>query len=430
MRAVQEDREGNLWIGTDGGGLNRLRDGRITAYTTADGLPSDTIHALLEDGPGLWIATNRGLSRLEQGQIRSWTTRDGLCGGLVRALHLDARGTLWIGTNGGGLCRFRDGRFTSYTRSGGLFDDVVFHILEDARGQMWMSCNRGIFRVALSELEDVAAGRTDRVRSVSYDRSDGMKSRECNGGFQPAGWKARDGRLWFPTIRGAVVVNPERLTTNPLPPGVVIEEAVIDGAPVRSRGLVEQRHGQGELEFHYAGLSLFAPEKVRFRYRLAGFDEHWVEAGGRRVAYYTNIPPGSYVFEVLAANADGVWSETAATFAVRFAPRFYQTSWFVALCAGAVIAAAIGLHRFRVAQLRAREKELVLRVEEAVSRIKVLSGLLPICAWCKKIRDDTGYWNQLETYIRDHSQADFSHGICPDCRDRVDAEFRDSTSEG
>ena len=146
----------------------------------------------------------------------------------MRALNQDSDGALWIGTYDSGLGRFKDGRFTRYTTKDGLFDNGVFQILEDDCGWLWMSCNRGIYRVRKQELNDFADGKIKTITSIAYGKSDGMDNVECNGGRWPAGVKARDGKLWFPTMGGVVVIDPATITTNTQPPPVVIEGVRID----------------------------------------------------------------------------------------------------------------------------------------------------------------------------------------------------------
>jgi hypothetical protein len=203
----------------------------------------------------------------------------------------------------------QDGKFTNYTTNEGLFDDVVFQILDDGHGNLWMSCNKGVFRVNKQELNDFAAGRIKAITSISYGVADGMKSGECNGSSQPAGWKTRDGRLWFPTLKGVAVIDPQNVQINRLLPPVLIEQVLVDGQPLALRQQTACPPGKGQLEFHYTGLSFVAPERVKFKYKLEGFDRDWIDAGTRRVAYYTNIPPGKYQFRVKACNNDGIWNE-------------------------------------------------------------------------------------------------------------------------
>lgn len=224
-----------------------------------------------------------------------------------------------------------------------------------------MSGNRGVFRASRRELNDFVDGRTASVNCISYGVSDGMKSNETNGGGQPAGWKGRDGSLWFPTIEGVVRIDPDGL--NLLPPPVHIEQVLVGKTPADTRRPVEVRPGRGDLEIHYTGLSLAAPEKVRFRYKLEGYDADWVDAGGRRVAYYTNAPPGRYVFRVTAANNDGVWSTEEAAVTVVVVPPFWRTWWFVSCAVAAVACAAFLLYRRRIARV-----ERARRAQEEFSR--------------------------------------------------------------
>ncbi|MCM3878396.1 MAG: hypothetical protein NEA02_18505 [Thermoanaerobaculia bacterium] len=415
IRVLLEDRHGALWIGTSGGGLDRLDQGRVTVYSTADGLAGDTVVDLCEDRDGaLWIGTTTGLSRLRDGTFKTFRETEGLSYA-VRALKADPDGTLWIGTSGGGLLRMREGRVSPVTARQGLYDDVVFAILDDGAGNLWMSCNRGIFRVARQELEEFFAGKRAAVTSAAYGESDGMKSAECNGGFQPSGWRGSDGRLWFATIRGVAVVDPRAIRVNREPPPVAFERVIVDGRDLGAGAGQAFAAGSRSIELDYAGLSFVSSERMRFKYRLEGVDTDWTDAGPRRAAYYTGLPPGRYVFRVIASNSDGVWNQTGATLPFSVQPFFWQTLWFYTLAGGLVLLAAATIFQIRVRSLRLREDELKRRVADEMARVRILSGLLPICAWCKKVRDDAGYWKQIEAYVRDHSEAEFTHGICPDC---------------
>lgn len=360
--AIYEDRKENIWVGTRNG-LNRLRGDSIEIVRTGEGLAHNDVRVIAEDSLGaLWFGTYGGLTRYYQGTFRSFTIEDGLSNNYVRAIYPDSNGTLWIGTYGGGLNRFQDGRFVSYTTANGLFDNGVFHILEDGRGNFWMSSNKGIFRVRKQELEELAAGKRSRVNSIAFGKEDGMLNRECNGGFQPAGWKTTDGRLWFPTIKGLVVIDPEEITTNALPPPVTIERFVADSGTVALRGVPQLPAGTGRLEFHYAGLSYSAPQRVTYRYKLEGFDQDWIEAGNRRTAYYTNLPAGMYTFRVAAANEDGVWNYDGEVAAFEIKPFFYQTRMFYALIIVSVIGLVVGFYFLRVRRLTLLNLELEDRV--------------------------------------------------------------------
>jgi ligand-binding sensor domain-containing protein/signal transduction histidine kinase len=364
-----EDSHGTLWAGTRSGGLNQLENGRFRAYTTADGLGSNDVRYILEArGGGLWLATlGGGLNRFKDGKFTALTKKDGLSSDLVLSVHEDAEGTLWIGTFGAGLNRYKDGKFSAYTARDGLPDDVVFQILDDDRGNLWLSSNHGVIRVSKRELDEFAAGRLRLLTPTTFGLSDGMRSAECNGAHQPAGVKARDGRLWFPTVQGISSVDTNRLPVNTVPPPVVVEEFRVNEREVAVGEPVTLPPGRSRLEFRYTALSLLASEKVQFRYKLEGYDEAWVEAGAQRSASYTNLPPGRYAFRVAASNNDGLWNEEGATQAFTLKPYFYQRRAFYAVY-GLVLALAVAigmrLQRRRVRQLQARERELLQLMRE------------------------------------------------------------------
>jgi ligand-binding sensor domain-containing protein len=415
VRTILRDAEGTTWFGTDGGGLTGWKDGRFVHYTTAEGLPSDRVRTLSRArAGGLWVGTSGGVARMRDGRFETYSDREGLSSNLVRALHEDEAGVLWIGTFGGGLSRLEQGRITSYRQRDGLFSDVVYHIAEDGRGHLWMSCNKGIFRVAKRQLEEFRAGRTKVLRSVGYDESAGMLSRECNSG-SAAGWTTADGHLWFPTLKGLVRVSPQALAEAAVQPAAVIESVVVDDAEVDHHRENSFPPGRQRLELAYTAPAFLHARGLRFRFRLEGFDREWREAGTRRVAFYTNLPPGDYTFRVATISPDGTQTGREASYRFQLRPFFHQTGAFFGLCSLLAILVVGGAYAWRVRHLKTRQKVLAVRVEEALASLKMLRGLLPICAWCRKVRDDHGYWNQLEQYIRDHSEADFSHGICPDC---------------
>ena len=351
-KAIWQGADGALWVGTDAG-LNRLQDGEFKVWHASDGLINERINFITGDSKGaIWVCTNAGVSRFKDGAFTNYTTESGLSNTSVRVIYEDEEGTLWMGTYGGGLNRFKDGRFTHCSTSDGLFEDTVSHILEDPDGNLWMSGNKGISRVSRKELNDFADGRVKSITAISYGVADGMTNRECNGGGQPAGWKTREGQMWFPTVKGPVVVDLGKITRNLLPPLVAIEQALINKTSIDPQSNVEIPPGKGDLEFHYTGLSFNAPEKVRFKYQLEGYDDTWVNAAARRVAYYTNVPPGQYSFRVIACNDEGVWNESGAALTFYLRPRFYQTWWFYVLAVLSLVGVMALVYNGRVRKLR------------------------------------------------------------------------------
>ena len=270
----------------------------------------------------------------------------------VRALHEDEDGTLWIGTYDNGLRRLRNGQVTPYKMEHGLFNDEVFRLLEDAHDNFWISSNKGIYRVSKSQLNDFADGRITAIRSVSFGVRDGMRNVECNGGRSPAGIKTRDGKLWFPTQDGVAIVDPDAIPANLVPPPVAIEHAAVNQQIIPIATRLELRPGQENLEIAYTGFNFTKPDQLKFKYKLEGWDNDWIDAGTRRSAYYSRLHPGQYHFRVKAVNSDGVWSETTADLPINVIPPFYRTWWFYALLTLALSSFVYSLYWYRIRQLR------------------------------------------------------------------------------
>ena len=370
VQTISETHEGAMWFGTDGGGLIRFEKGQYVQYGTKDGLANNYVHVAMSDREGgLWIGTDQGASYFRGGKFTNYGSQRGP-NFSVYCLYEDSDGTIWMGTEGGGLGRLKNGKLTVVTTKQGLFDDLAWQILEDDNGNLWMSSNKGVSRFSKKELNDLADGHIRKVTSITYGVIDGMKTRECNGMVRPAGWKSRDGKLWFSTVEGIAMVDPNNLPLNNKVPPVHVEEIVAGQRVIERPVSLRIPVGNGKLEFHYTALSLRAPERVVFRYRLEGFDKEWVEAGTRRVAYYTNLPPGNFRFRVIAANDDGVWNQTGASLAIYLAPPFFRTTWFLGLCVFAVILIAAGLYSARINALKQRGKELEQSVEERTRELQ------------------------------------------------------------
>ncbi len=365
------DHKGELWLGTRGG-LGHYDGSHLTVYTTHDGLSKDGVQAIYEDKEStLWIGTNGGgLNRLKDGKFSRFSTHEGLSSDVVWTIQGGIDGVLWLGTSGGGLSRFKNGRFTNYTTKQGLFDDTVFQVLDDNAGRLWMSSNKGIFSVSKDELDRFAIGRINSITSTAYGIANGMKSRECNGGFQPAGWKLRDGRLCFSTMKGLSTIDPSRLGRSARPPSVVIEQVKADGKNFSARQPLILPPGARKIEFQFTGLSFFNAPNIQFRYLLEGFDKEWTESGARRTAYYTNVPPGNYVFRVLASNDGKAWSPVASTGSITLQPHYYQTLLFSLSLASLLGIVGFAMHRLHVRHLKQKERKLSALVEERTAVIR------------------------------------------------------------
>ncbi|HKX28141.1 MAG TPA: response regulator [Blastocatellia bacterium] len=374
LSSVCEDDQGILFF-FDKVGLRRMIDGKVQPYLLKDGRPYDNLEyhvTLFRDSHGtVWAGTTGGLVRLQNGTATLYTKQDGLPDNWITSFDEAPDGALWISTIRGGIARFQNGKFTAYTTKEGLYDDQAVRVLLDGQGDLWVGSPRGLFRISGQEIVELDDGRLRRVTPWVFGTADGMKTDQCVFGLGNAGWRAHDGRLWFATKKGAVMVNPKNLSRNQLPPPVLIEELVVDGRSCGADSGIKLPPGTDKLEIHYTGLSLLAPEKVLFRYKLEGYDRQWVAARDLRTAYYTNLPPGSYRFRVIACNNDGLWNDVGAALDFRLLPHFWQTWWFIMLCALAGTGLASGAYHWRVRQMKTREVELTQKVKERTSDLQL-----------------------------------------------------------
>jgi ligand-binding sensor domain-containing protein len=289
VRAFCEDSEGSLWIGTDGG-LSRLRDGRFQNFNTESGLAYGSIRLLVPDRNGnLWIGTDVGLSRWRAGKFVADSLLEPLRGQKIWALHEDRAGNLWIGTHGAGLYLLKDGKLRQFTTAQGLPSNKIYFITEDARDQLWLSGPGGVIAIARRELETYSNNSSAKLAARVYGASEGLSAHQMNGGVQPAGVLVTDGKLWIPSTKGAVRIEPE--SPNASSAFVVnIERVLADDQEISGNAVLTVPPGSGKLEIHYTAPRLRAPESLRFKYRLVGSDPTWTEAGQRRIAYYTSSP--------------------------------------------------------------------------------------------------------------------------------------------
>jgi ligand-binding sensor domain-containing protein/signal transduction histidine kinase len=363
VRSLAEAPDG-LWIGTERG-LFRMHGDRLAEAELI--VPELAIQAIVPDAANsLWLATSGGVLRWSAGALVAIPAGGPSTNTRATTLVFDRDGTMWVGTEGAGLWRLRDDRWAAFTAEDGMFDDLVWRILDDGRGNLWMSSNRGIWRVSRTQLDEHAAGLRAKIESVPYGEADGMRDRECNGAIEPSGWRTRDGRLWFPTGKGLAVIDPTHLHPIP-PPSALVENVRIDGQASPRPTWQSLPPGSSRLEISYTALVLRGTERLRFRYRLEGFDHTWNDAGGQRDAQYTNLPPGGYRF-IVEAGIDGAWGRSAAI-ELTLRPQFYQTRGFTVLAIAAIVLAIVAVPLLRIRQLRGRERELAERVRDAVHEL-------------------------------------------------------------
>ena len=411
---LMQGRDGSIWFGT-AAGLCQLKDGRVTSYSGVGAMGTSCVMIVSEDDQGILIFTAEGPPLRLRGRLGSahaptiapavlpealrgaffftahrggdgtrwYGTTSGLFrerGGsledarrvpgidfAVASVWDDGRGSLWVVGRAPGVTRLSlaDGSTTRYTAADGLFEDELTAAICDADGDLWASTPRGIFRVRRRDLDAFAEGRLAAIRSAPFGVADGMRTTECGTQErQPAAWAGRDGRLWFTTRNGVVEVDPRRIVDNNTPTPVVVERLIVDHLALPSAAEVHLPVGASRVEFHYAGLSLRTPERVRFRTMLEGFDAGWVEAETRRSAHYTDLPPGRYRFRVRACNDDGLWGRVEAAVDLVLPPRLDQRAEFRVGVVAAAALLAFSLYRQRVTTIRRREGELSRLVGE------------------------------------------------------------------
>ena len=368
VRALAEDEDGAIWVGLLPGGVIRLRDGIARRFGLAEGLPSDRVLSMIPArGGGVWVGTTAGLARFEEDRFRPFGRRDGLPDDRAQALALDEDGTLWIGT-GNGLARLQGGRIESAGTEQGLQDPNVKGILL-AGGWLFLTSNHGVFRARRTEASATIDGNRRGFSVEHFGVADGMRSEGCSGGTQPGAVRASDGRLWIATSRGLAILDPRRLERPPAYLAVSIEGVRADGAPLQPGETVAVPAGASRLEVRYAGISLVAPEDVRYRFRLEGVDPAWVDAGRERSAGYTNLAPGTYTFEVAARRGSGAWSAGAKT-TLRIEPRLSQRAWFRVSGAGVLLALAAAVLARRARRQRRRRELLEQLVAARTSELE------------------------------------------------------------
>jgi signal transduction histidine kinase len=384
IRSLLVEPDDSVWIGTRRG-LTHLEHGRFETLTQANGLGSDLVGALARTTDGdLWIATLNGLARLHSGQLHNYTTADGLSSNVITALEVAPRGLLWVGTQSDGLNLWDGRQFKPMPRNAAgksQLPAAIHAILQDDqadRSYLWLASDYGITRVDAQPLLDCTQNlicNLDASHLVHFTAADGLRSRETSSNSHPTALKSSDGQLWFTTPRGVSLVNPLHLPASPASPPVAIERFAVDDRDesLDSARATRVEAGHLRFQFDYAGLTFASPQKVRYQYILEGFDREWTDAGTRRTAYYTNIPPGLYRFRARAVMDDTGFpaqdsGETpASSLAFVLLPHFYQTLWFRALIVVAFAAIVLLVFRRRVLRVE-REFRAVMAERNRIAR--------------------------------------------------------------
>ena len=397
VTAICQSREGTIWVGTWGHGLFKIRNNKVR-QVLGEGLKDNTtIRAIARSkGGGVWVAgVYRTLWHIGSTIVDVWDTKRELNGSLINSLLVTRNGDVWVGTDAGGVARLSNGHVSIFNTDNGLIDNSCRVVLEDKDGAVWLTSvrglerwkdgrfsiiaaaqgfsdypaqliqdnegnywiggNHGIHRISGRDLNAAADGKLKTLSFLTLGKADGMPVESCTGGGNGLVWKTRDGDLWFSTNHGAVRINPLKIASNSVPPGVMIEQVKVDENPVTREKEIVLRPGQTNIEIHYTGINFAAPDQIRFRYKLEGFDDHWRDGGTDRSVQYTNLKPGAYSFVVKAENNAGVWNEKGASLSIVVLPTVWQTLWFRTLLVLMFLTVGPAIYLWRVRQLT-REK--------------------------------------------------------------------------
>jgi signal transduction histidine kinase/CheY-like chemotaxis protein/ligand-binding sensor domain-containing protein len=416
VRVLAEAKDGRIWAGSESGlFVQRVGTGTnpVWARDNSSDFKDSEIRALAPAvGGEMWVATTKGLFALGAGGVRSHPVPDTLDLSRLRILQDSPRYGLLVAMFSGGLWNCRNGRCSPLLAQEGKERFAAYALLEE-RGDLWVACSRGLVKLRLlpsgrvepqwypltkflptpeTEFYQMAqdsqgrlwlAGRRslvrmdkvepDRLSSADvrqFDLNDGMRS--ANFGIARQSYRAATlgGRMWFPSMRGLVSLDPDQIRDNPLPPPVHIERFVVNGRETTWQANLRLAAGVERIELTFGALSLVEPAKVRYRYKLEGFDPTWIDSGNSNLAVYTRLGSGQYRFKVLGCNNDGVWNEQGDGFAFEILPHFYEQGWFLAVIAAALMAAVFGVHRIRTRGLTERTAQLEDRVRHRTAELE------------------------------------------------------------
>lgn len=364
LRLTYQDTKGRFWIGTRGEGLIEYRKDKKTNAPIFEkiglerGFTADFVMSIVEDNNGnLLVGTNNGGLAVEDGnKFKLFTTDNGLPTNLIFNIHCDRQNVVWLATNAG-LVRWKNEKAFVFDGSNGFPNETIFDIVEDNKGYLWFSSNRGVLRISKNELNSLANGENIVLNCTKYDKNDGMRSEQCRGATQSL--ISPQGIIWIPTNNGALHINPDFLPINSRRPPVYVQKVFLDEKAFLEPVKVIVEPEQQRVIIDFTALSFRAPEKVKFKYRLEGFDKDWViTKNNKREAVYTNLPNGTYTFKVIAANNDGVWNNEGASIKVVVRPHIYETSWFIGLVILIIGGSIWGIIAGRTKRIKMRAEEL------------------------------------------------------------------------
>lgn len=316
------------------------------------------------------MGTGGGLNCMREGRVVSYPFEKTLSEEIVYSIYEDEEFNLWIGTSSGGLKKANEKILRTYSSKDGLFSNRIFSILEDRRGSLWMSCGKGIFSVGKKDLDDFDSGKIKKIPVKTYNEFDGMKTRECHGTDSQVACKTKEGKLWFATHKGLSMIDPSHVKINKYPPAVLIENVVIGGKVLSPHQEIKISRGVKNIAFRFNAISLTAPQKVKFKYKLEGLEDEWnyLKSSEERTVHYGGLSPGQYQFRLNASNNDNIWNDKETVYKFQLRPYFHQTFGFYLLCF--CLVGVIGYGSWKIYRLKIRIKELKKYKSSSLQTIK------------------------------------------------------------
>jgi len=362
---------GDVWV-AGGGALGWYRADVFTSL--ADGpIEGDAVTSIAEQPSGhVWIGTARGhLYEIVDGRARRAEVGAGNSGAAIHAMLFDPSGAMWLGTTEG-LVLAEKGKTHRFTEADGLPDEIVLQLLPGGADHLWLGTPRGLYRIARAELMARAQGGEALLNPIAHGPEQGLSGISPVANHFPSAARDRHGTLWFCTYRGGIGIHLDRLVRDAPPPPVLIDELRVDDRVVHPSETLRLPPRPEQIVFRFAALSFAAPEQVRLRHRLEGFETEWVDTAPDRSARYTKLPPGEYRLRVTACNSEGKWNERGATLAFTVMPAWWQTMWFnvaVVLGSAGAIGGVVRFWSQRKLRLRLQRLEREHALEKERARI-------------------------------------------------------------
>ena len=435
--SILEDKSGNLWFGTNGGGVSKYDGKSFTHFTEKEGLSNNTVRSILEDKSGnLWFGTDGGVSKYDGKSFTHFTEKEGLSNNTVWSILEDKGGNLWFGTEGGGVSKYDGKSFTYFTEKEGLSNNSVLSMLEDKSGNLWFGSRFGLAKLSYEKLVEINDKvkfnkiQADEILFKNYTYEDGFLGIGVNGGKTIC--EDKNGTIWVAANERLTAFHPQGENTDTFAPNIQLTSIALFNENIKWVNLEKKKdstltlgngvsvgnfefdgitkwyglpenlslaYNNNYLTFNFIGITQKQSKKVKYQYKLEGIDENWSAITNRTEAPYGNLPHGTYIFKVKAMNSEGYWSEEFHyTFTIR--PPWWKTIWFRTLAVFSLLFTLYLLYRWRTASMRARQKQLENTIHDRTREVVHQKELIEEKQ--KEITDSINYAKRIQYSLLAH----------------------------